>query len=191
MQEEEVVLVDEQGRDRRDACGRILTAGKMDAHLHGLRHRAVSVFVFNHAGELLLQRRAPGKYHSPGMWSNTCCTHPRAGEQPLEAGQRRLQEEMGMSCSLEECFVYAYCASVGSGLTEHEYDHICVGWSDEAPVPEPAEVAAVRWVDRETLKTLLVMEPNNYTCWFAACFPQVLEKVFAAGRAGRCQLTEQ
>ncbi|HNU73084.1 MAG TPA: isopentenyl-diphosphate Delta-isomerase [Thermodesulfobacteriota bacterium] len=181
MIEEEVVLVDDAGRDCRDAEGRILTAGKLEAHTRGLRHRAVSVFVFNRIGQVLLQRRASGKYHSAGLWSNTCCTHPRRGESPQEAGQRRLQEEMGISCRLEERFVFSYCAIVGCGLTENEYDHVCVGWSEGKPDPDPAEVGEWKWVDCEALRIALDREPQQYTYWLAACFMRVLEELGALG----------
>jgi isopentenyl-diphosphate delta-isomerase len=130
-QSEHVVLVDAFDND-------IGTMGKMEAHQVGALHRAFSVFVFNSSGELLLQRRAIDKYHSGNLWTNTCCSHPRAGEPTLDAAHRRLREEMGMACDLTDMFSFTYRTEFDDGLIEHEIDHVFVGYSDEAPNPVPS-----------------------------------------------------
>ena len=125
--EEKVILVSETDEQ-------LGLMGKMEAHEKGLLHRAFSVFIFNKDGELLLQQRALDKYHSPGLWTNTCCSHQREGETNLQAGKRRLLEEMGFSCELKELFSFVYKAPFDNGLTEHELDHVMVGYYDEDPV---------------------------------------------------------
>ena len=124
MVEEKVVLVDLQDQQ-------VGTMGKLEAHQKAVLHRAFSIFVLNSSKELLLQQRAFGKYHSPGLWTNTCCSHQREGESNLEAGNRRMIEEMGMTVSLKELFTFVYKAHFDNGLTEHELDHVMVGYSDE------------------------------------------------------------
>jgi isopentenyl-diphosphate delta-isomerase len=154
-----VVLVDEQDRP-------LGTMPKLMAHLQGRLHRAFSVLVLNDAGELLLQRRADGKYHSSGLWSNTCCSHPRSGEPVLDAGHRRLREEMGFDCSLRPAGWFIYRADVGGGLVEHELDHILLGrWNGE-PMPDPAEVGAWRWVPLPELRARVRRNPEHFTAWF-------------------------
>lgn len=120
---EYVVLVDEQDKETG-------TMEKLQAHLNGRLHRAVSVFLFNSKGELLLQQRASGKYHSANLWTNTCCSHPRPGESAYDAANRRLYEEMGLACELSEVFSFIYKAHLGNNLTEHEFDHVFVGTND-------------------------------------------------------------
>ncbi|MCK6445572.1 MAG: isopentenyl-diphosphate Delta-isomerase [Planctomycetes bacterium] len=171
--EERVVLVDADGRDLLEADGSQRTLGKTEAHARGSRHRAVSVFVFD--GErLLLQRRADGKYHSGGLWTNTCCTHPRPGETPLAAATRRLDEEMGVRCELVELFQFVYHARVGRDVFEHEFDHVFVGaWRGE-PTPLAREVAQWRWIDVTELRAEIEREPTRFTYWLRHCLTRVL-----------------
>lgn len=125
---------------------------KIEAHEKALLHRAFSVFVFNDRNELMIQQRALTKYHSPGLWTNTCCSHQREGESNIAAGKRRLMEEMGFSTELKDTISFIYKAPFDNGLTEHEFDHILVGKYEEAPQPNPDEVASWKWVDLEELK---------------------------------------
>jgi isopentenyl-diphosphate delta-isomerase len=136
-----VILVDKHGRDLFNRYGDVSTIGKMEAHGRGLLHRAISMFIFNDRNELLLQRRAAGKYHSPGKWSNTCCTHPLPGEAPWNAALRRLSEEMGLVATLTEVFTFSYRADVGNGFIENEFDHVFFGISNQDPDPDPTEVS--------------------------------------------------
>ncbi len=156
---EQVVLVDERDVE-------VGVAPKLAAHVEGRLHRAFSVFVFDRRGRMLLQRRAPGKYHSPGLWSNTACGHPRPGEPTAAAAARRLGEEMGFQCALEHRTEMLYRAEVGAGLVEHELDHIFVGTHDGEPAPDPAEVAEWRWMDPARLHADVAAAPNRYTPWF-------------------------
>lgn len=157
---EHVVLVDESDQ----ALG---TAEKLRAHVEGWLHRAFSAFVYDEEGKLLLQRRAPAKYHTGGLWSNTCCSHPRPGEVPEAAAQRRLQEEMGFSCALTHAFGRRYRAPVGADLTEHEYDHVFVGTVDGITVqPDPDEVSEWTWIDPSALREDVEAHPDRYTPWF-------------------------
>lgn len=165
--EELVVLVDESGRD-------IGTAPKLEAHRSGALHRAVSVFLFDARGRLLLQRRADGKYHSAGLWSNTCCSHPRPEETPLNAARRRLRDELGVDAELSEAFSFSYFASLGNGLVEHELDHIFTGQFDGTPQPDPAEVSAYRWVTLADLKREMSETPDRFTAWLALVLSELL-----------------
>lgn len=171
---EEVVLVDEEGRE----VGR---SPKLAAHTDpGQLHRAVSVFVFSTAGDLLLQRRAPAKYHFAGRWSNTCCGHPRPGEPVVAAGRRRLVDELGMDCELVEVATFGYEArDDASGLVERELDHLLVGVAGTAPDPRPGEVDAVRWVEPGALAADIAAGPSAYTPWL----PGALARVMDARRA--------
>src|SRR5690606_12816732 len=128
------------------------TAGKLEAHERGALHRAFSVFVVNSRGEILLQRRAAEKYHGGGLWSNSCCGHPRPGEATGEAARRRLGEEMGVDSTLERVFSFTYRAEMASGLTEHEIDHVYIGSLEEDPRPDPAEVEAWRWAAPDQIR---------------------------------------
>ncbi len=166
--EELVVLVDEDDRV-------IGTEGKMAAHIAGKLHRAVSVFVFNTDGKLLLQQRAASKYHSAGLWSNTCCGHPRPEEETDHAAHRRLQDEMGFDCPLQRGFAFVYKRQLDGGLVEHEYDHVFVGHHDDAPSLTPAEVADWRWVGADELLTDLKENPDRYTAWFGLALEKVLK----------------
>lgn len=170
-----VVLVDEYGHDLLSRDGRLCTMEKIEAHQRGLLHRAVSVFVFNDRNELLLQKRAVDKYHSPKKWSNTCCTHPAPGETPLVAAQRRLFEEMGLVATLTEVFTFLYQADAGNSLTENEFDHVFLGVSDKNPNPNPAEVSDWNWVTIEELKQELIRNPEEYSPWLRECFNEVIK----------------
>ena len=143
---------------------------KMEAHEKGILHRAFSVFIFNKKGELLLQQRALDKYHSPGLWTNTCCSHQRDGESNIEAGKRRLQEEMGFNCDLKELFWFVYKASFDNGLTEHELDHVMIGHYDDDPIVNLEEAAAFKWMPLEDVKKDMQIQPELYTEWFKIIF---------------------
>lgn len=157
--DEIVVLVDPS-----DAV--VGTAPKLDAHRDGRLHRAVSVMLFDDDGRLLLQRRADSKYHSGGLWSNTCCGHPRPGESVNEAGLRRLSAELGIDdCELTGAGEFVYFAMLGDGLVEHELDHVLVGRWNGSASPDPLEVAETRWMDREALLTDMNARPAEYTAW--------------------------
>jgi isopentenyl-diphosphate delta-isomerase len=125
----------------------------------------------------MLQQRALDKYHSPGLWTNTCCSHQRSGESNLQAGKRRLQEEMGFECSLEELFFFVYKAPFDNGLTEHELDHVMVGHYDADPVINPAEVASFKWMPMEDIKKDILEQPELYTEWFKIIFKEYQERL--------------
>ncbi|TLV03591.1 isopentenyl-diphosphate Delta-isomerase [Dyadobacter luticola] len=167
---DQVVLVDENDL----AIGLM---PKLEAHQKGLLHRAFSVFIFNSKGEMLLQQRAFGKYHSEGLWSNTCCSHPFPDEPTEEGAVRRLAEEMGIRTDLHFLFAFQYCADLENGLTENEYDHVFWGVSDAIPNLDPLEVSDYRYVAAETLKTDMQAHPENYTEWFKICLDEVLSKI--------------
>nr|WP_294941747.1 isopentenyl-diphosphate Delta-isomerase [uncultured Mucilaginibacter sp.] len=159
-----------------NTCGQAIgTMDKMAAHRCGVLHRAFSVFIFNSKGQLLLQQRALHKYHSGGLWTNTCCSHPRPGEKTLSAANRRLHEEMGMNCRLTELFQFSYRHEFENGLIENEYDHVFIGKSDQLPQPNPDEVASFKYLDAELLIFELAEQPHLYTPWFKICLEQVLE----------------
>lgn len=158
--------------------GAIGTMDKMAAHRSGTLHRAFSVFIFNSKGQLLLQQRALDKYHSGGLWTNTCCSHPRLGERTSDAAYRRLREEMGMECELTELFQFSYRHEFENGLIENEYDHVFMGISDELPLPNPDEVGDFRYIDTDLLLFELLEQPNKYTPWFKICLEQVLEMYY-------------
>ena len=148
---------------------------KERVHLDGVLHRAFSIFVFNEPGELLLQRRAAGKYHSGGLWTNTCCGHPRPEEALAQAVHRRLREEMGFDCALREAFQFTYQAHLGNGLIEHEFDHVFVGSFDGQPQPNPDEVEACRWMRIDDLALELDTKPERYSYWLRHCFGTLRE----------------
>lgn len=156
--EEQVILVDESDRETG-------VMPKLEAHRTGALHRAVSVFLTDGHGDVLLQQRAANKYHSPGLWSNTCCGHPRPGEDVQAAGSRRLLEEMGVVCALEPAGTFLYRAELADGLCEHEIDHVFVGRSHARPHPDPYEVGAWRWVPLAELESELAANPAAYTAW--------------------------
>ena len=161
--EEYVILVDENDN-------KIGLMPKLMAHEKALLHRAFSVFILNDKGELMLQQRALDKYHSPGLWTNTCCSHQREGETNIEAGQRRLQEEMGFVTELSETTSFIYKAPFDNGLTEYELDHVMVGQYNDAPKINPEEVASWKWMDLEDVKVDIAMHPESYTEWFKIIF---------------------
>ena len=154
------------------------TMDKMAAHRAGALHRAFSVFVFNSQGQLLLKQRSFDKYHSGGLWTNTCCSHPRLGELTLNAAHRRLQEEMGFDCELKELFQFSYRHEFENGLIEHEFDHVFIGMSDEIPQPDVAEVAGFRYMDTDLLILELLKRPDDYTAWFKICLERVVEMYY-------------
>lgn len=155
----EVILVD----DLDNVIGQM---EKMEAHQKGLLHRAFSVFVFNSNNELLLQRRAFGKYHSEGLWTNTCCSHPLPGEVNHSAANRRLKEEMGMTCTLVESFSFIYYAELDNNLIEHELDHVLIGRSDEKPTLNKDEAIDFKWLSLDEITKEIEIQPELYTFWF-------------------------
>ncbi|CAM1364614.1 Isopentenyl-diphosphate Delta-isomerase 2 [Tenacibaculum sediminilitoris] len=167
---EQVILVDQQDNP-------IGLMEKMEAHEKALLHRAFSVFVFNDKNELMLQQRAAKKYHSPLLWTNTCCSHQRDGESNLEAGKRRLQEEMGFSCELEEVFSFIYKAPFDNGLTEHEYDHVMIGRFNDEPIVNPEEAASYKWMPLVEVKNDIENRPEEYTAWFKIIFKESYDKI--------------
>ncbi|MHB1176947.1 MAG: isopentenyl-diphosphate Delta-isomerase [Daejeonella sp.] len=166
--DELLILVDNQDHE-------IGTLDKLSVHETGVLHRAFSIFIFNSEGEWLLQQRASGKYHSPGLWSNTCCSHPRKGENISHACHRRLMEEMGMVTSLDFAFSFIYKAAFENGLIEHEFDHVYFGKSDELPTPDPKEVMDWVYISTEELLRKVASHPERYTEWLKICFPKVVE----------------
>lgn len=171
---ETVVLVDEDDQ----AIG---VAEKMDAHERGLLHRAFSVFALNGAGELLLQRRARAKYHSGGLWTNTCCSHPRPGEGVEEAARRRLREEMGIDVELVPAFTFLYRAELEGGLVEHELDHVLVGAFEGDPRPSSGEVEGWWWAGLAELEADVLRRPEAYTVWFKLALPRLVEALPGLG----------
>jgi isopentenyl-diphosphate delta-isomerase len=163
MKEEQVILVDENDNQ-------IGLMPKMEAHEKALLHRAFSVFIFNKENELMLQQRALHKYHSPGLWTNTCCSHQREGETNLQAGKRRLQEEMGFFTDLEETITFIYKAPFDNGLTEHELDHIMIGSFEDKPFINKDEVADWKWMPLEGVRNDILKQPELYTAWFIIIF---------------------
>jgi isopentenyl-diphosphate delta-isomerase len=142
------------------------TAGKLDAHRQGLRHRAISALVRNSAGAFLLQRRNQAKYHSGGLWTNACCIHPLPGEDVASAARRRLAEEMGVTCALQPLFVYQYNTEVPGGLIENEVVHVFGGLHDGPVKPDPDEVSDFKWISHPDLMADVKARPDAYTVWF-------------------------
>ena len=153
---------------------------KMEAHEKAVLHRAFSVFIFNDKGELMLQQRAAHKYHSPLLWTNTCCSHQRDGESNIEAGKRRLIEEMGFKTNLKEIFSFVYKAPFDNGLTEHELDHVMIGNFNGVPKINPDEVASYKWMTLEAIKKDIELQPNIYTAWFKIIFKESYLKLIHA-----------
>ncbi|MGB1369972.1 MAG: isopentenyl-diphosphate Delta-isomerase [Flavobacteriaceae bacterium] len=170
MNEEQVILVNENDEQ-------IGLMPKMEAHEKAVLHRAFSVFIFNSNNELMLQQRAAHKYHSPLLWTNTCCSHQRDGETNIEAGTRRLQEEMGFTTSLKETTSFIYKAPFDNGLTEHELDHIMIGYYEQAPVINPDEVEDWKWMPLEDVRTDIAAQPKLYTAWFKIIFEKFYEHI--------------
>jgi isopentenyl-diphosphate delta-isomerase len=165
-----VVLVDSQDNE-------VGIMEKMEAHEKGLLHRAFSIFLFNSKGEMLLQQRALSKYHSPGLWTNACCSHPAPNETTLEAGKRRLQEELGLSTVLVEAFKFEYRATFDNSLTEHELDHVLVGYTDEFPQLNLDEAQDYRWVRWADLLSEMALYPEKFTVWFKIILTEHIEKL--------------
>ena len=163
MIEDKVILVDTHDNQ-------VGLMAKLEAHEKGVLHRAFSVFIFNKKGELMLQRRALGKYHSPGLWTNTCCSHQREGESNIESGKRRLSEEMGFVTELIEKTSFIYKAKFDNGLTEHEFDHVLVGNFNNSPKINTEEVDSWKWMNMENIKDDIKVHSNNYTVWFKIIF---------------------
>ena len=163
---EQVILVNEQDEE-------IGNIEKMEAHQQGILHRAFSIFIFNERGEMLLQQRAMNKYHSGGLWTNACCSHPRPGEDVVQAANRRLKEELGFSTSLHKIFDFLYNASFDNGLTEHEFDHVFVGSFDGKIQPNPTEVHDYCFKTLEEIAANIESNSNKYTAWFCIAFPKV------------------
>ena len=163
MFEENVILVNEFDQQ-------IGLMPKLEAHEKAVLHRAFSVFVINKDNEIMLQQRASHKYHSPLLWTNTCCSHQREAETNLQAGSRRLFEEMGFETELKELFHFIYKAPFDNGLTEHELDHVMIGYFDENPVINPLEVENWKWMKIEDIKADMAFNPDIYTIWFKIIF---------------------
>jgi isopentenyl-diphosphate delta-isomerase len=156
---EEVILVDANDLS-------IGTMEKIEAHEKGLLHRAFSILLVNEKGEMLLQQRALEKYHSPGLWTNACCSHPRPNETNQDAAHRRLQEELGMAVDLKEIFQFTYHAELEHGLIEHEIDHVFFGLTNENPRINLLEVMSYKWINLSELQQDMIAHPEKYTAWF-------------------------
>ena len=172
---EEVVLVDETDRP-------VGTMEKIEAHRKALLHRAFSVFIFNGQGNMLLQKRAAGKYHSPGLWTNACCSHPRPGEDIAAAAARRLREELGFETPLTRLFAFTYRSEYDNGLTEFEFDHVFLGRYDGSILPDTAEVGDYCYRAMDEIRADLQTSPARFTTWFHLAFPLVSENMSAATR---------
>ena len=164
----QVILVDEHD----EVTGAM---DKMDAHRQGVLHRAFSIFIFNTRGEMLLQQRAVSKYHSAGLWTNACCSHPMPGETTIGAAQRRLMEELGFDTPIEEIFDFMYKAEFENGLTEHELDHVFAGEYEGQLKINPAEVNDVCYRNTSEIKSMLQTHPQKFTAWFHVAFPKIEE----------------
>lgn len=165
MKEEQVILVNQNDEP-------IGLMDKMEAHEKAVLHRAFSVFILNGQNEVMLQQRASHKYHSPLLWTNTCCSHQRAKETNIEAGKRRLKEEMGFETELKELFHFIYKAPFDNGLTEHELDHVMIGYFNDEPKINEDEVASWKWMSIEAIKQDMLQNPEIYTVWFKIIFDE-------------------
>lgn len=164
---EKVILVDKNDNE-------LGTMEKQEAHVKGLLHRAFSVFIFNDKNELLLQRRAVNKYHSGGLWTNTCCSHPRQNEKTEDAAKRRLLEEMGLRSTLKKQFDFVYKAKLDNNLYEHEFDHVFFGFTNDLPIINPEEVEEYTYKTLEDIGNEMKTIPDKYTEWFKICFREVV-----------------
>lgn len=164
-----LILVDENDKP-------IGTGEKMDVHRQGQLHRCFSIFIFNSRGHVLLQKRAIEKYHSGGLWTNTCCSHPRYGEDLEDAVHRRLTEEMGFDCQMWELFTFIYRAELDKGMIEHEYDHVYVGTYDGPITPNPEEADGYEWETIENVKSDMRENSGRYTVWSKIAFETLLER---------------
>ena len=168
-----VLLVDENNK----VIGK---QDKLKVHKLGLLHRAFSIFIFNSKNELLIQKRALDKYHTSGLWSNTCCSHPYTENIKQEA-KKRLQEEMGFSCNIKKVFSFIYKVDVGNNLIEHEYDHVFLGRFDGQPVLNPQEAEDWQWIGLEELERDIKENPEKYTYWFKIALPKLVSYLKTAG----------
>lgn len=166
MNDNNVILVNEQDEP-------VGVMEKMEAHRQGLLHRALSVFIFNSEGKWLLHKRAQNKYHSGGLWTNACCSHPRPDEDTATAASRRLKEEMGLTCDLKFLFSFQYRADVGDELIEHELDHVFIGRTDDSPTADPAEASDWSFFTAEEVENHLKETPERFTAWFRMIFERV------------------
>ena len=169
-----VILVDEQDVE-------IGSMEKMEAHIQGRLHRAFSVFIFNQKGEMLLQQRSLRKYHSGGLWTNACCSHPKPNEETIDAAHRRLQEEMGFDTPLVKAFDFKYKANFNNGLTEHEFDHVFVGFYDGKIISNFDEVESYAYRSMEKIESSFTEYADFYTEWFLIAFPKVKEWLDKSG----------
>ncbi|MBK6346311.1 MAG: isopentenyl-diphosphate Delta-isomerase [Bacteroidales bacterium] len=173
--EEFVILVDENDQETG-------VMEKIRAHREAVLHRAFSVFIFNPAGELMLQQRAHSKYHSPGLWTNTCCSHPRPGETTADAAHRRMMEEMGFDCEFQEVFSFVYKAAFDNNLTEHEFDHVFIGTSGKLPVLNTEEAASYRFASVPEIRKEMTADPEKFTIWFRIAFDRVEQYIMSASQ---------
>jgi isopentenyl-diphosphate delta-isomerase len=165
-----LILVDENDQE-------IGLIEKMHAHQSGRLHRAFSVFIFNSKGELLLQQRADNKYHSGGLWTNTCCSHPIDGEEISVTIEKRLNEEMGIKCQTCFQFSFIYKSELTNGLTEHELDHVYFGTTDDEPVLNRSEAKDWKYISLEKLEETIRENPESFSIWLQICLPEVIKKV--------------
>lgn len=172
--QEEVILTDANDQP-------VGVCEKMEAHEKGLLHRAFSVFIFNSDGKMLLQRRALEKYHSGGLWTNACCSHPRPGEDTLAAAKRRLQEELGFTCPIIPAFTFLYKADFENGLTEHEFDHVFTGTYDDLPKPAASEVMDYCYKSLAEIEEDIQADPQKFTAWFLIAIPKLAAYLKANG----------
>ncbi|MBW2979071.1 isopentenyl-diphosphate Delta-isomerase [Candidatus Woesearchaeota archaeon] len=163
-----VVLVNKEDKE-------LGTEEKIKAHKQGKLHRAFSIFIFNSKGEMLIQKRARNKYHSGGLWTNACCSHPKPNEKLEDAAHRRLKEEMGFDCALKEIFFFTYKANLGNNMIEHELDHVFFGIYNGKVHPNPKEVEDFKWVDLTTLTKDIKRNEKRYTYWFKIAIPKVIK----------------
>jgi isopentenyl-diphosphate Delta-isomerase len=163
---EEVILVNESDEQ-------VGVMEKMEAHEKAVLHRAFSIFIFNHKNEMLLQQRALSKYHSGGLWTNACCSHPKPGEETMVAAKRRLKEELGFDTDIHKIFDFVYKAAFENGLTEYEFDHVFIGKHDAQIEPNPEEVMAISFQGMNEILQSLKTDPQKYTAWFHIAFPKV------------------
>lgn len=170
MERNYVVLVDENDKS-------IAEMEKLAAHKYGYLHRAFSVFIFNNMGELLLQQRAKHKYHGAGLWTNTCCSHPQWKDDINSSAIERLNYEMGINCSLKMIYSFIYNEQVENNLTEHEFDYVFVGYSDQTPVINKNEVQDYKWMNVDEILSDIKNNPLHYTVWFKQAFPELLSKM--------------
>jgi len=166
---EKVILVDKDDKQMG-------LMEKMEAHEKGVLHRAFSVFIFNDEGEMMLQQRALTKYHTPGLWTNTCCSHPREGEVTVDAAHRRMVEEMGFDCDVSEVFTFIYKSDVGQGLIEHEFDHVFIGKYNDEPKINTEEVNGWKFMSVDRISEDIEKSPERYTVWFRIAFNEILKR---------------